>query len=500
MTNVVCVEQVDIKMRVKQKQHKTAEFGDFQTPPSLAAAVCAVPSLHARSFVSVIEPTCGIASFLVAALERFSSIERGVGVDINEAYIDAARITVAQRGWRDRTALRVGDFFQTDWKSLLSTLPDPLLVIGNPPWVTNSALSVLASDNLPQKTKIAGLSGLAALTGKSNFDISEWILMHLLECLDGRSATLAMLCKTTVARKVLRRVWQQQLAVTHTELRRIDAARFFQVAVDACLLVCELGGSAGAPECSIYDELDAPRPSSRFGLRDGKLIADLESYERWKHLGGGDAEFRWRSGVKHDCTPVMVLIRESAETFRNGLGEAVELESDYLYPMLKCSELARGETAEPSRWMLVPQRSVGQATDEIRQRAPKTGRYLETHAGRLAARRSSIYHKQPRYAIFGVGEYSFAPARVAISGLHKKLHFTPVGAFAGKPIMLDDTSYGLACRSLDEAQRIATQLNSDAARAFLSSMIFWDAKRPITTEVLNRLNLQSLEREIGSAG
>ena len=34
------------------------------------------------------------------------------------------------------------------------------------------------------------------------------------------------------------------------------------------------------------------------------------------------------------------------------------------------------------------------------------------------------------------------------------------------------------------------------ARSFYSSRIFWDAKRPITTEILNQLHLPSLAREL----
>ena len=78
-----------------------------------------------------------------------------------------------------------------------------ILVIGNPPWVTNSDLGQLGSNNLPTKTNFQGLRGFDARTGKSNFDISEWILVRLIEALPPDGA-IAMLCKTMTARKVLR--------------------------------------------------------------------------------------------------------------------------------------------------------------------------------------------------------------------------------------------------------------------------------------------------------
>jgi hypothetical protein len=40
-------------------------------------------------------------------------------------------------------------------------------------------------------------------------------------------------------------------------------------------------------------------------------------------------------------------------------------------------------------------------------------------------------------------------------------------------------------------------LISEQARDFLNAVTFWDAKRPITVDVLSRLNLHALARERG---
>ena len=47
--------------------------------------------------------------------------------------------------------------------------------------------------NLPAKENFQNFRGIEALTGKSNFDISEWMLIQLVKALRGRSATIAML-------------------------------------------------------------------------------------------------------------------------------------------------------------------------------------------------------------------------------------------------------------------------------------------------------------------
>jgi hypothetical protein len=101
--------------------------------------------------------------------------------------------------------------------------------------------------------------------------------------------------------------------------------------------------------------------------------------------------------------------------------------------------------------------------------------------------------------VFGVGDYTFAPWKVAISGFYKQLHFAVVGTLEDKPTVLDDTSYFVACRSKEEARHIAGLLNSDVAREFFSAYVFWDAKRPITVDLLRRLDLQALSREVNGA-
>jgi len=130
--------------------------------------------------------------------------------------------------------------------------------------------------------------------------------------------------------------------------------------------------------------------------------------------------------------------------------------------------------------------------------APKTWSYLTSHSEFFGRRKSSVYEGKPRFSIFGVGEYTFAPWKVAVSGLYKKLHFAVVGPYAEKPVVLDDTCYFIPCQSGEEAQYLSGLLNSEIAEEFFRSFIFWDAKRPITISVLERLSLMALARELGT--
>jgi hypothetical protein len=231
------------------------------------------------------------------------------------------------------------------------------------------------------------------------------------------------------------------------------------------------------------------------GYRQGRLVANITCFEHVKHLEGKE-RYKWRSGIKHDCAKVMEF-RKETNGYRNGCGEVVDLENDYLYPMFKSSDIANGCDQQPTRWMLVSQRMVGENTRQIRQLAPKTWQYLQKHAQLLDKRASSVYRNRPRFSVFGVGDYSFAYWKVAISGFYKKLNFRVVGPYGEKPVVLDDTCYFVACKTKKEAFFIVELLNSDIAKDFFSAFVFWDEKRPITVGLLKRLDLLALARGLG---
>ena len=374
---------------------------------------------------------------------------------------------------------------------------EPILVVGNPPWVTNSAIGTVGGKNLPAKSNSQRLKGFDAITGKSNFDISEWMLMRILECLSGRRAVMAMLCKTSVARKVLRTAWTKDLEVADASVYTIDAVTQFGAAVDACLLICFLDSGAASKECAVYSDLDSSIVASTFGLHDGRLVADLGAIKRYGWLYG-TSPIKWRSGVKHDCARVMELCARGSHLFENGLGEVISVESTYLYPMLKSSDLIRTHRTA-SRYMLVTQRATGEDTSRIARRAPRTWSYLLSHSDALDRRASSIYRNRPRFSVFGVGAYSFAPWKVATSGFYKRLEFRCVGPAHGKPVVLDDTCYFLPCRTKADALVVEGLLNSEAARGFFRSLVFWDEKRPVTAQVLAKLDLGRLAEKDGVA-
>lgn len=471
------------------------QFGDFQTPDALAKQVAiALRERYVIAPKTVIEPNCGKGAFIRAALGVFehSTI---IGLDINHGYILEASDSIANCRNRKNVILQTSDFFDTDWNAVFAGQSDPLLIIGNPPWVTSSELSALNSKNIPTKSNFQNRRGIDAITGSGNFDISEWMLLQYLDWLSNREGTIAVLCKYSVARKVIKQAWKKYSdSRLSGSIFLIDAKKHFSASVEACLLV--LSNSIGEPDCKVYSSLDSANEDYTIGERDGFILKNAVVYDQWKHLAGQDLRYTWRSGLKHDCSKVMVLEPKKNGQFLNGLGETYQLEESCLYPLLKSSDIGNSRTSSFRKLVLVTQTFVGEDTTTIKERAPKTWNYLIEHSNYLSSRKSSIYRNKPNYSIFGVGAYTFKPWKIAISGLYKSLNFCLIGPLNKKAVVFDDTVNFLSFDNEKEARFVYSLVTSKPALAFLESMIFWDEKRPVTIELLRRLSLKSVAMEL----
>lgn len=468
------------------------EFGDFQTNQPLADRVVRLVSGLVRKPATIVEPTCGAGSFIRASLAAFPDAVVH-GLEVQDEYVRTLEKTFQ---FQRKFVLHNDNYFDFDWDGLFDRMAKPVWVIGNPPWVTNTLLMKLDSTNLPKKSPQANLKGFEAQTGKSNFDISESMIRDWFRWCASCNGTLAVICKTSVARKVLQWWWRQDQTAPAARIHQIDALAEFGASVSACVLVCSFDDDSAARVCRIYDSLDSIEPSSTFGLIDGYLVSDEADYRNGRmHLG--KARPQWRSGIKHDAGSVLEFVSHGS-ALRNKLGEDVELESDFLFPLMKGSDLGRSTPTGLRRTMLVPQSFIGEDTAKIRNLAPKTWAYLKRHHERFAARKSVIYAKSGQFSIFGIGEYTFHPWKIAIGALYKKLDFRLVGPVGGKPVVFDDTVYFIGFQTESEARKTLEKLQSDPIQDFLRSMIFWDDMRPVKTEILNRVDL-SLAIELVAA-
>lgn len=465
-----------------------AEFGDFQTPLTLARAVCRRLAADGAHPDAIIEPTCGDGAFLRAAAEQWPASRR-IGYEIDAAHRRNAVAACPE------AEIRAGDAFALDWPAIFAETRGRLLVLGNPPWVTSAGVGALDGANRPERTNPSGLRGLDAMTGRSNFDVSEWLTLRWLDALAARGdGRLALLLKTATIRRALSHHWQHGPPLSARQYA-IDARRHFDAAVHAGLLVAE-PAEAPSPDCPTHPDLERPADGA-FGWRDGALVADAEAWDRARPwLGGGP---RWRSGIKHDCARVLELRPVDPDDpragWKNGLGEPVDVEPDVLYPLMKSADVARRRP--PRRALLLPQTRANGDPAELAERAPRAWAYLQRHAAALDRRRSAIYRKRPRFSVFGLGPYSFAAHKVAVAGLYDPVRFTAVGPIDGRAVLFDDTVYALACADAAQAAAIVRALESRQGRDVIAALSFPEAKRPITAAQLARIDLDALRAAVG---
>jgi hypothetical protein len=472
------------------------EFGDFQTPIELAKAVAARALEWGIHPAVVVEPTCGVGNLLLAAAEEFLAA-KVMGYEINPEYASLARERLMGVDACARLVdITVADFFGLQSNDLTRGFDRSILYIGNPPWVTSSAIGALGGENLPVKSNRKGLTGMEARTGKSNFDISQWILERLSQELQRKSGWLVMIVKTSVAKKVLHSLWSADVPIARSAIVHIDANEWFGVSVAACVLMVEFDGSAGPKETDVYRDLGAVSPSHRFGLVAGLVIDNPDQEHPWMSLVA-KASNPWRSGVKHDCRAIMELSHVSDDVYVNGEGTHARLEPHFLFPLVRATELYKGTLWNRSRFVLLTQRNLGEDTAAIRYQAPLTWDYLNQYAARLRNRGSSIYKKQPEFAVFGVGDYTFTDWKVAVSALHKSPRFRILPPTALGPVVVDDTCLLYACRSADHAQLILQLLESELANQYFAALMQDEEKRPLKSSMLTNLSLERLAEQMG---
>lgn len=478
----------------KKTIYSTRETGDFQTPPILAEEVCRFLQNQNVQPQVIIEPTFGLGNFIVAAQRNFVQAKLIYGVEIQARYnwhLKLRLLETALTGEKSASEIQVfhDDFFTHQFSDDVKNAND-ILILGNPPWVTNAALGFLESDNLPRKSNIKSLNGLDAMTGKSNFDLNEAILLQLMNTFGKQRGVLALLCKNSVIKNWIERLPQLTHRVLDVQALEIDAQKHFGAAVSASLLFARFGVEKQSFSCRVAS-LDAPQQTLRsFGWTNKRFVSDIQNYEKSAALEGV-CSFVWRQGLKHDCTAVMELTRRNG-VFFNARQEIVDVENEMVYPLLKSSDLRSVVVAAPRRWVLVPQKHLGRSESELKENSPRLWHYLTNNEAAMSARKSSIYKNKPPFSIFGIGDYSFKPYKVAISGFYKEPRFSLVETFENCPVMLDDTCYFLAFDNKATAVLVAFLLNSTEVANLLSSIAFTEAKRPYTKEILMRINLMSV--------
>ena len=477
-----------------------AEYGDFQTNMELANKVAFHLTAKNVSPEIVIEPTCGKGNFIVASLRQFKNTKKVFGVEIYKPYVWESKFNIIDfylsNPTENKPEISVihNSVFDFDFKTIAKeNSTKEILIIGNPPWVTNSKLGSLSSSNLPKKTNFKNHNGLDAMTGKSNFDIAEYITLMMIETFQHQKGNVALLVKNTVIKNIVFDQFTKKHLISNLEKHCIDSKKEFNVSVEASLFYCRLNSNPTF-YCTEFDFYNNSNPKLNFGWLSNKFVSNIKTYSNAEQIDG-KCPFEWRQGIKHDCSSIMELDKVNGH-FVNGLKEEIELEDDLVYGLLKSSDLKNTVIKGTRKYTIVTQKKAGQETNYIKYYCPKTYKYLSRYQDIFNSRKSSIYKNKPPFSIFGIGDYSFKPYKVAISGLYKTFHFTLVIPQNDKPVMLDDTCYMLGFDKLEFAVYSFLLLNFTTTKQFLQSITFADAKRTFTKDVLMRIDLLKLAQTI----
>ncbi len=477
-----------------------ASYGDWQTPESLADKICQDYLSKYGEPDIVIEPTCGLGAFVFSSLSLFSNLSEIHALEINRQYTNDLKFRLLINAINNPSEkhpdiyIYTEDFFKFDFSQIINKAKGrTLAIIGNPPWVTNSSQGKNNSLNIPHKQNHFGLKGIDAITGKSNFDISEYITLSLLKLSQHNRGGISFLLKNSVIRNILSKQKIAPINITDIEQKQINASSEFNVSVDASCFSARFGDSPSM-NCKISN-FYSKSYIREFGWVANSFVSDTELYRRFS-IFDGNSNYIWRSGIKHDCASVLELSLSNG-IYVNGFGEEVLIEEDLIYPLLKSSDIRKYEPEKIKKYIIVPQHKIGEETSMLKYTHPKTYSYLMKYEELFNKRKSSIYKGKEKFSIFGLGEYSFKPYKIVVSSLYKTINFILVSEYGGKPVMVDDTCYQLDFDSKKEAENIYRALQSDEIQSLLASITFLDAKRVVTKNILMRLNLVELCRQKG---
>jgi len=369
-----------------------------------------------------------------------------------------------------------------------------VLVLGNPPWVTNSELGILNSKNLPKKTNIKSLNGLDAITGKGNFDISESIILMMLNSFLKYNGNMAMLAKNSVIKNLIHHLPATSCKINDVIALKINAKEYFNASVEASLFKCSSSSNKHSVTCKVSSLISPNSIVNEFGWVGDKFVSNVALYGKNKKYDE-ISPYIWRQGVKHDCSKIMELQQIEGNYF-NGFRRELNIENELIYSLVKSSDLSLPVITKPRKYVIITQNRIGEDTIYLAAKFPKLYHYLTENKFFFEQRKSCIYKNKPPFSIFGIGEYSFKPYKVAISGFYKRSTFSLIVPENKKTIMLDDTCYFLGFDSLSKAIFVWAILNSGRVQQLLAALTFLDAKRPYTKDILMRISIDKVAKDM----
>lgn len=492
----------DSKKDLEAKQpyiHRSRqEFGDWQTNERLAHDAVTLMASKCPTPQVIIEPTCGTGNFIIAALDTFNSIECIYAIEIYEPYLKILKYRILEGYLNGKYTQKISfkfysqNVFDIDWMQVKKHIGQKrTLLIGNPPWVTNTQLSKLESNNIPNKVNYKAVRGIEAMTGKGNFDIAEYICNKLFQAFNSQNTFYGFILKNSVIKNICYSQYKLKYRFQEIEAYKINAKKEFGASVDASILIITIGSNTSLT-CTNYDFYSGCKLST-FGWYNNKFVSDIETYKNIEYFDGVST-LEWRSGIKHDCQQVVELKKINGQFF-NKLDEVVNIEDYCVFPYIKSSDVKGTCPTSVDKYILITQYSLSDSIEQLCSNLPKTYEYLMNHKLYFDKRKSSIYKGRSKFSMFGIGSYTFAPYKIVVSGLYKSPSFTLLLPIDNKCVIVDDTCYFLGFVQLEEAIYALKLLQMQETKSLLNAITFTDAKRVITKDLLMRINFDALSQK-----
>jgi SAM-dependent methyltransferase len=389
-------------------------------------------------------------------------------------------------------------------------------VVGNPPWVNWESLPPHYRERSKEMWQRYGLfvhSGMDTILGKGKKDISTLMTYVAADRYLKPGGKLGFVItqsvfKTSGAGQGFRRFRLGQSGA-HLRVLQVDdfsAIQPFEGATNnTAILVMQKGqpttydppvpytvwrkaGSASVPFTATWEQarpmltarqvyaepVDAADPTSawltttRPALRALRKVLGQSAYaaHAGAYSGGANAVYWLQlTGSNPDGTVQVRNISEGAK--REAPSGQHNLEPDLLFPLVRAREVRKWSVERmPDVFILVtqdPSSQRGIPPPRMEAQYPRTLAYLSTFRAVLAARKSQAVRRlatEAFYAMFAVGEYTFAPYKVVWPRIARGICAAVAGPVNGSPLIPQETVSLVACEAADEAHYVCALLNS----------------------------------------
>jgi len=453
--------------------------GDFQTAYPLALEVTK-RTLGGQEFESGLDPTCGTGAFLLSLLSlqsrRDSRDTRIVGVERNPESASVAWFLCSIA--RDLLSLETSAVIEcadvNDFATHTFGRQRFDVIVGNPPWVTWTDLSHedkrrWTRRDLRDYEFVEG-SGMERALGVSNKDVAPAIVLRVLQELGDLQARFGFLFKKGQMNMPAMRSFREG-RIPHRSGRTLGITEVLVVESQGNFIGGEhlqtegwIGQLDLNPAASILIRSARNRENKWQITNQRELVPRrvpsgdcvLVPAESQLRLGKRRAPVEIRHGVKHDCREVFEISEATAEV----------LEWECTYPVVKSRHVGPNGWGGEYDLLLLPNRALRDLSElEFSRKFPHAYRYLSDHKSRLEARKSQWVGATTFYDVFGVGDYTFKPYKVAWVRLGWKPRFVvlePVRLANGerKPVIPSDHFLFIPTNNKEYAWRLSELLNS----------------------------------------